>query len=180
VDFLLQPCPVTSTYVARRAQHQEEAEVPQGSTLLWRFSVGDGLDIQFSAVFTPTAAAAGSSSSGLEQQQEEGGEGTGGGGGRGRVVVLMEGRFPAAQTEAETEKEKGSSAGVVQGSFTAPAAGSCVLTWDNAYSRLRGKQVRRGSLSLALSRTGWSRQSIHTQPGHRIHSLTVQQPHPQT
>jgi hypothetical protein len=138
---LLQPCPFTSTYVARRAQHQEEVDVPQGSTVLWRFSVGEGLDIQFSAVFTPQKPTAdggsdGSGSGGTasaEEAEKHGGEG---GGGR---MVLMEGRLPAAASEKG--KESGAVSMVQGGSYTAPVAGSCVLMWDNAYSRLRGKQV---------------------------------------
>jgi hypothetical protein len=31
---------------------------------------------------------------------------------------------------------------VCQGLYTAPADGVCTFTWDNTYSRLRGKQVR--------------------------------------
>lgn len=116
-DFCLQPCPVSSTYVARRAQHHEEVDVPAGSTVLWRFSVGDGLDIQFSAVFAQVSEEGG----GHDHDHEAGGK------------VLMEGRFPAAGAGAEEA--------AVQGSFTAPVAGRCAFTWDNAYSRLRGKQV---------------------------------------
>lgn len=124
-DFCLQPCPVSSTYVARRAQHQEEVEVPARSTVLWRFSVGDGLDIQFSAVFTP-GCSSGSGSEEAGTEAEAGDQPVGR-----KAKVLMEGRFPAAGAEEAS----------VQGSFTAPVAGSCAFTWDNAYSRLRGKQV---------------------------------------
>jgi hypothetical protein len=80
VDFLLQPLSYTPLYVDRRAKHEEEVEVRQpphgprdksgpsryerwdvtqvsgGSTLLWRFTVGGGLDILFSAVFVPNAS----------------------------------------------------------------------------------------------------------------------------
>lgn len=144
MDFLLQPCAFTSTYVARRAQHRQEVEVPHGSTVLWRFSVGDGLDVQFSAAFTPAAGAGGGAASAPEEEkgvQEEEAQEQGAG-----HVVLMEGRFPPAAGGAEKELEKegassGVGPGVVQGSFTAPSAGSCLFTWDNAFSRLRGKQV---------------------------------------
>lgn len=140
MDFLLQPCAFTSTYVARRAQHRMEVDVPQGSTVLWRFSVGDGLDIQFSAVFTPACSGAageeaGAKAVGPQPEEEERQQ-------KGSRVVLMEGRFPPTEAVAAAGAEKEAGPGVVQGSFTAPTAGGCVFTWDNAFSRLRGKQVR--------------------------------------
>jgi hypothetical protein len=44
--------------------------------------------------------------------------------------------------------------GVQQGSFTAPRDGVCTLTWDNAYSRFRGKQVLRALLMCAPTGLG--------------------------
>jgi len=152
VDFLLQPCSFTSLYVARRVKHEEEIEVPAGSTVLWRFFVGDGLDIQFKATFCPhppaTAPAApatdddaSSPPSILPSPPFE----------PPSLEILMEGRFPSSDPQTapppSPTKPGGGGGGpeYVQGSYTSPPPslrGICCLTWDNAFSRLRGKQVQ--------------------------------------
>ncbi len=152
VDFLLQPCSTTSLYVARRAKHEEEVEVPAGSTVLWRFQVGDDLDIQFNATFRPHPAAV-AAAEGWEDASSSSTAAT-----VSPVVppteVLMEGRFPSPETAptaatappspTKTQQQQ-QQQGFVQGSYTAPATsqgGTCTFTWDNAYSRLRGKQLQ--------------------------------------
>lgn len=54
VDFLLQPCSFLPLYIPRRMKHSQDVEVPKGSTVLWRFTVADGLDIIFSMAYKPT------------------------------------------------------------------------------------------------------------------------------
>lgn len=134
VDFLLQPCAPTSLYVPRRTKHEEDVEVSAGSTVLWRFSVGDGLDISFKGTFRPHAGTADTAPTEDLTPLP--------------VEILVEGRFPQAGSAVPAPLSPDAEAGRaedVQGCYSVPAeslGGVCSFCWDNRYSRLRGKQVQ--------------------------------------
>ncbi|EWM22485.1 conserved unknown protein [Nannochloropsis gaditana] len=136
VDFLLQPCAPTSLYVPRRAKHEEDVEVSAGSTVLWRFSVGDGLDISFKGTFRPHAGTADTSPTEDLTPLP--------------VEIVVEGRFPQAGSAVPAPLSPDAEAGRaedVQGCYSVPAeslGGVCSFCWDNSYSRLRGKQQQGG------------------------------------
>lgn len=80
------------------------------------------------------------------------------------MVVQAPTRCPGGVSAAKAEEQSaptgassatagggGTQPEVVQGFYTAPVDGLCCFTWDNTYSRLRGKQVGGRGVSHACA-----------------------------
>mmetsp|Transcript_24395 Transcript_24395/g.35832 ORF Transcript_24395/g.35832 Transcript_24395/m.35832 type:complete len:1001 (-) Transcript_24395:240-3242(-) len=164
VDFILQPFESQTVYIPRCKQFFIDFKIDKGCTLVWRFSVGCGCDVDFCALFreslfckfkrrTSDDSASGNSASTspVEVKPADGTsvkimddvsarlfDGLMERGLKSAEELVRTPEFKTVQLVTPPKKVKGPP---LSGSFTADRSGVYRMVWDNSFSAFTGKHI---------------------------------------
>ncbi|CAM9741485.1 unnamed protein product, partial [Choristocarpus tenellus] len=165
IDFLLQPFDYSKAYVPRRESHRVCIDVLRGESVVWKFIVEDHMDLEFSVAFQPHPVGPpplatwplsfeGDTAGASVQENKSNNDVLVQDPGMEQGAVVEECEMVGIEVKEKVDKDQGrqtvhhptrylTGAGEqpARGSFTCPMDGTCILLWDNSYSRLRGKRL---------------------------------------
>ena len=130
VEFLLQSSVSQQLYIPRKAIHKLDFDLPEYATLVWRFCIQGGYDIEFSATFEITNQVGTQLSSTDVSHVVNHDDGSV------QVVKAQRVCTPLSSTVLSF-----ATSDCIQGSYSAIGPGKLSLIFDNSYSFVNGKYL---------------------------------------